>query len=92
MVVRCSFCTALIADCSADTGNYRVQYVVERLCSSNPTLTDIDDIRGKCEYEPSTTALSASSIGLRYRVLIRVRGPRGTESWFEAMVSGPAST
>ena len=30
--------------------------------------------------------------GLRYRVLIRVRGPRGTESWFEAMVSGPAST
>jgi Tfp pilus assembly protein PilX len=79
-----------IADCSADTGNYRVQYVVERMCSSNPTLSDINDIRAKCEYEASATALSAASIGVRYRVLIRVRGPRGTESWFEAMLSGPA--
>lgn len=82
----------LIADCAADTGNYRVQYVVERLCSSNPTFTDITDIRAKCEYEASDLALSASSIGLRYRVLIKVRGPRGTERWFEAVVTGPAST
>lgn len=80
-----------IADCAVDVGNYRLQYVVERMCSSNPTLTDINDIRAKCEYEASSTALSASSIGVRYRVLIRVRGPRGTESWFEAMLSGPAN-
>jgi Tfp pilus assembly protein PilX len=83
---------ALIADCAAETGNYRVQYAVERLCSSVPTLADITDIRAKCEYEPSDTALTATSISLRYRVLIRVRGPRGTERWFEAVVSGPAST
>lgn len=82
----------LIADCAAETGNYRVQYVIERRCSSNPDFADIADIRAKCEYEASDSALSASSIGLRYRVLIRVRGPRGTESWFEAMVSGPASS
>ena len=82
---------ALITDCTADTGNYRVQYAVERLCSASPTMTDIADIRAKCEYEPSDTALSATSISLRYRVLIRVRGPRGTERWFEAVVSGPAS-
>lgn len=82
----------LVSDCAAETGNYRVQYVVERMCSSSPALTDIADIRAKCEYEASATATSALSIGLRYRVLIRVRGPRGTESWFEAMVSGPAST
>jgi len=81
---------ALISNCTADTGNYRVQYVVERMCSSNPDLSDIDDIRAKCEYEASDTALSPDSIGVRYRVLIRVRGPRGTESWFEAMLSGPA--
>lgn len=83
---------ALIANCAADAGNYRVQYVVERMCSSNPDFLDIADIRSKCEYEPSDSALSTASIGLRYRVLIRVRGPRGTESWFEAMLSGPAST
>jgi type IV pilus assembly protein PilX len=82
----------LIANCAAETGNYRVQYVVERMCSSNPDFADIADIRSKCEYEASDSALSAASVGLRYRVLIRVRGPRGTESWFEAMVSGPAST
>lgn len=83
---------ALIADCAADDGSYRVQYVVERRCSANPDFTDINEIRSRCEYEPSVTAMSASTIALRYRVLIRVRGPRGTESWFEAMVSGPAST
>lgn len=82
----------LVADCAAEAGNYRVQYVVERMCSANPAFADITDIRAKCEYEASDTALSAASIGLRYRVLIRVRGPRGTERWFEAMVSGPAST
>jgi type IV pilus assembly protein PilX len=82
----------LVADCATDAGNYRVQYVVERMCTSNPTFTDITDIRAKCEYEASDSALSASSIGLRYRVLIRVRGPRATERWFEAMVTGPAST
>jgi Tfp pilus assembly protein PilX len=83
---------ALIADCAAESGSYRVQYAIERLCASLPTLTDITDIRAKCEYEPSDTALSAISISLRYRVVIRVRGPRGTERWFEAVVSGPAST
>lgn len=90
--VACVDEKGVVANCAADTGSYRVQYVVERMCSSNPDLADIADIRGKCEYDASATALSASTIGLHYRVLIRVRGPRGTEAWFEAMVSGPAST
>jgi type IV pilus assembly protein PilX len=82
-----------IADCSADTGDYRVQYVIERMCSSNPTMTDLNDIRAKCEYEPtSAAATAASEIAIRYRILMRVRGPRGTDGYFEAMVSGPAST
>ncbi|WP_049871232.1 hypothetical protein [Ramlibacter tataouinensis] len=82
----------LLTDCAADTGNYRIQYVVERRCAANPDLADILDIRSRCEYEPQATAVSASTTALRYRVLVRVRGPRGTESWFEAMFSGPAST
>lgn len=83
---------ALITNCAADNGKYRVQYVVERRCSANPDFLNIMDIRARCEYEARAAAVSASSIGLHYRVLVRVRGPRGTESWFEAMVSGPAST
>lgn len=84
-----------LADCTTDSGNYRVQYAVERMCAQLPDLSVVDnvtDIRAKCEYEASATALTISTIGIRYRVLIRVRGPRGTESWFEAMVSGAAST
>ena len=83
---------ALIADCAADNGAYRVQYVVERRCSVNPNLADVADIRARCEYEPQASAGSPETIAVRYRVLVRVRGPRGTESWFEAVISGPATT
>ena len=82
----------LITNCAADDGEFRIQYVIERMCNTNPTLSDINDIRAKCEYEANVDALSANSIPLRYRVIIRVRGPRGTEQWFEAMLSGPASS
>jgi type IV pilus assembly protein PilX len=83
---------ALITNCAEDNGSYRVQYVIERRCAGAPNLADLMDIRSRCEYEPQATAGSPTTIALRYRVLIRVRGPRGTESWFEAMVSGPAIT
>lgn len=83
---------ALVADCAADAGNFRVQYFIERLCSASPNLADITDIRAKCEYEPSAGAITPTTIALRYRVLIRVRGPRNTEGWYEALLSGPATS
>ena len=83
---------ALIADCTLDDGGFRVQYVVERRCSASPDLANIADIRARCEHEPSAASVSAATTALRYRVLVRVRGPRGTDSWFEAVVSGPATT
>lgn len=83
---------ATIANCALDSGDYRIQYVVERMCTSNPNFANVLDIRAKCEYEASSTAVTAATISIRYRVVMRVRGPRGTESWFEAMVTGPAST
>ena len=87
----------LVNNCDSEVGKFRVQYVVERRCQSNPTFTgtpleQVVDIRTKCEYEPQASAGSPQTIALRYRVLIRVRGPRGTENWFEAMISGPATT
>jgi type IV pilus assembly protein PilX len=80
-----------ISDCDASVGNYRVQYVIERLCSAQPTLSDVASLRANCEYEAAGTATTAAAVALRYRILIRVRGPRSTEGWFEAVVSGPAS-
>jgi Tfp pilus assembly protein PilX len=82
---------AVIASCDTDDGEYRIQYVIERMCNANPVMTDINDIRARCEHEASTDALSPSSIAVRYRVITRVRGPRGTEQWFESMISGPAA-
>lgn len=79
-----------ISDCATDAGNYRVQYVIERLCTAMPTLTDAMSLRARCEYEAEGTATFAVAIALRYRVIVRVRGPRKTEGWFEAVVSGPA--
>jgi type IV pilus assembly protein PilX len=82
----------VLGSCTADDGEFRIQYVIERMCNSNPTLTDINDIRAKCEYEADAGAVSAFTIPLRYRVMVRVRGPRGTEQWFDAMLAGPASS
>jgi len=82
----------VIPACDTDAGNYRIQYVIERMCAASPDLADINDIRAKCEYEASVGAVSAFTIALRYRVILRTRGPRGTEQWFEAMVSGPANS
>jgi Tfp pilus assembly protein PilX len=83
---------ALVNNCDSEGGKFRVQYVVERRCQANPLLSSLVDIRTKCEYEPQATAGSPQTIALRYRVMIRVRGPRGTENWFDAMISGPATT
>ncbi len=81
---------AAVVDCATDAGNFRIQYFIERLCNSTPNMADAADIRAHCEYEPNASANAANTIALRYRVLIRVRGPRGTEGWYEAMLSGPA--
>ena len=68
-----------------------MQYVIERLCSAQPTLDNLQSLRANCEYEASSTVLVPSDLALRYRVLVRVRCPRNSEGWFEAVVSGPAA-
>jgi type IV pilus assembly protein PilX len=82
-----------IADCNdAASGKYRVQYVIERLCTQQPTLSDLESLRANCEYEANVSAAKdAVGIALRYRIVVRVRGPRNTEGWFEAVVSAPAN-
>jgi type IV pilus assembly protein PilX len=80
-----------VSDCAADAGNYRVQYMIERLCTAQPVLTDVTSLRANCEYEADAGATSAVSVALRYRIMVRVRGPRNTDGWFEAVVSGPST-
>ena len=43
-------------DCAADSGNFRIQYVIERQCKSDPVLSDGEDIRSKCTVDPESAA------------------------------------
>lgn len=86
---------ASVANCNTDTGKYRVQYYIERQCDSAPTLTDLTDIKTKCDYEVRTPASAGpppvtETIAVRYRIIIRARGPRDATGLYEVMVSGPA--
>jgi Tfp pilus assembly protein PilX len=81
---------ATVSNCDSQAGDYRIQYFIERQCDEDPDLTDVDDIKAKCSYEG--TGETAISISLYYRVIIRARGPRGTEGWYEVMLSGPAKS
>jgi type IV pilus assembly protein PilX len=75
---------------AVDTGKYRIQYYIERQCASNPDLSDIQDIKTNCDYE--VRQLSPEQIALRYRVIVRVQGPRNATGMYEVMVSGPATS
>ncbi|WP_324902453.1 hypothetical protein [Noviherbaspirillum sp.] len=79
-------------DCDADkdTGKYRVQYVIERQCSDNPVLSDPQSVKTNCDYE--VREASPEQLAVRYRIIVRVRGPRNATGMVEAMVSGPVSS
>lgn len=73
-----------------DSGKYRVQYYIERQCASNPTLTDIQSIKTNCDYEVRQT--SPEQIAVRYRIIVRARGPKNATGMYEVVISGPATT
>lgn len=85
--VQCRSETGAVVDCSA-ADQYRVQYVIERQCETAPDLANDSDVRTKCAYQ-LTTASPTGEYHLMYRMIVRVQGPRGTESFFEAVYSGP---
>lgn len=79
-------------DCATDTGGFRIQYIIERQCDSDPDLTSADSIKANCSVDPATAAKTApNEIGIYFRVITRARGPRGTVNFYESMISGPAA-
>jgi len=77
-------------DPAVDNGRYRIQYVIERQCAANPDLADMADIKAKCDYEV-VQATPPEAIAVRYRVIVRVQGPRNATGMYEVMLSGPAA-
>jgi type IV pilus assembly protein PilX len=72
-----------------DNRRYRIQYFIERQCRSMPDLTDDKSIKENCDYE--IRRRSPEEIAVRYRIIVRVRGPKNATGIYEAMVSGPAT-
>lgn len=82
-----------VANCENLTGDYRLQYFIERQCNAIPNLTSAADVKTKCSYQIGTAkATTPAGVSIYYRVIIRARGPRGTEGLYEVMLSGPATS
>lgn len=89
----------VVADCEGEKDKYRIQYFIERQCTNELGVVDFSnpkDILMKCSHDVRkdevAESLTPKSIWILYRVIVRVRGPRGTEGFYEAVVSGPAQS
>jgi Tfp pilus assembly protein PilX len=83
---------AVSGTCGDADGGYKVQWVAERMCTSNPTAGSVQSVRAVCEHDvdlASSVVSDPRQIPVHYRVIVRVRGPRNTDNWYEAFVVGP---
>lgn len=77
-------------DC-ADSGRYRLQVLVERLCTSAPALEPLsqcvaDDAADDGSKKAGAVTI-ASKLRVHYRVSARVRGPRNAEALVQSLVA-----
>lgn len=101
--VPCFDARGRTVDCATDTGDYRIQYLIERQCRSDPDLANARDIMIECSVDHKNAASATAAaiaegravapedLNIYFRLIIRARGPRGTVGFYEAMVSGPAT-
>ena len=77
---------------AATVTNFRVQYVVERLCQGP---TPITNLIGQCLTNENTQDGSrkvgspaySGTTAVYYRVTVRVQGPRNAESYVQSLLS-----
>jgi type IV pilus assembly protein PilX len=78
--------------CTDNDGRYKVQFVVERLCTANPAAGSVQNLRAVCEHDVDAFGppiVDPETIPVHYRVIVRVRGPRNSDNWYEALIAGP---
>jgi type IV pilus assembly protein PilX len=75
-------------------GPYEVRYVIERLCKPLP----VTDNLSQCLMSEDTSGIVSKNDGEEavvlpaqrtYRTTVRVTGPRGTQSWAQALLTRP---
>ena len=76
---------------TAVPSGYQVRYVIDRLCTGTLPVTDI---QGNCMSDPAQLGGSAKggvkftvASAVYYRVTVQVSGPRGTQSFVQALLS-----
>jgi type IV pilus assembly protein PilX len=77
---------------STQVGNNAVQWVVERMCTGALPVTDttdncLVDIQIAAGSNKIGSAAFAASANVFYRVTVRVRGPKNTESFAQTLIS-----
>jgi len=77
---------------STQVGNNAVQWVIERMCTGALPVTDttdncLVDIQIAAGSNKIGSAAFAASANVFYRVTVRVRGPKDTESFAQTLIS-----
>ncbi len=88
--VPCTDERGMNVGCDDDSG-FRIQYVIERQCDADPDLASADDIKANCDVDPAHLGSTPDAVGIRFRIIVRARGPRGTLGLYEVMIGGPAA-
>ncbi len=83
---------------AAQVGNFRVQYLIDRLCDATdpPTPVLATEAARRCAGEPGSGSAVSQRAGAPgytrkspayYRVTVRIVGPRSSESYVQAVLS-----
>lgn len=72
-------------------GNYRVRYVVDRLCNTAPVTNTLLQCLVKQIPQTESSKAGGESVdppnARQYRVTVRVTGPKNTQTWTQGLVT-----
>ena len=72
-------------------GNYRVRYVVDRLCNTTPVTNTLLQCLVKQIPQAESSKAGGESVdppnARQYRVTVRVTGPKNTQTWTQGLVT-----
>jgi hypothetical protein len=72
-------------------GNYRVRYVVDRLCNNAPVTNTLQQCLVKQIPQTESSKAGGESVdppnARQFRVTVRVTGPKNTQTWTQGLVT-----
>lgn len=72
-------------------GNYRVRYIVDRLCTTAPVTNTLQQCLVKQVPQLETSKVGEESVdppnSRQFRLTVRVTGPKDTQTWIQSLVT-----